>query len=355
MSFELGLATFADVGPGVTPAQRMRELLEEARLADELGLDVFAVGEHHRPDYLISAPVVALAAIAAQTEHIRLSSAVTVLSSEDPVRVFQQFAELDLISGGRAEIMAGRGSFIESFPLFGYDLDDYDELYAEKLDLLLALRAGNPVTWSGRHRAPLAAAEVHPRPIQDPLPVWVAVGGTPQSVVRAAVLGLPLTIAIIGGQPARFRPLVELYDRVWAESGHAPENRRLAINTHAFVGRTRPEADAAFAHPYLTMMNRIGRERGWPPAGREQYELLTAPDGAVAVGSPEQVAEKILMEHELFANQRYVGQISVGAVAHADVMRAIELFGTEVAPRVRAEIARREPPARREPVTVVSD
>jgi probable LLM family oxidoreductase len=355
MKLELGLATFADLGSGVAPEQRMRELLEEARLADELGLDVFAVGEHHRADFLISAPAVALAAIAAQTSRIRLSSAVTVLSSEDPVRVFQEFAELDLISGGRAEIMAGRGSFVESFPLFGLDLDHYDELYAEKLDLLLALRAGNPVTWSGKHRPALENAEIYPRPVQDPLPVWVAVGGTPQSVVRAAVLGLPLTIAIIGGQPARFKPLVELYDRVWAQSGHAPEDRRLAINTHAFVGRTRAEADTAFAHPYLEMMNRIGRERGWPPAGREQYQALTAPDGAVAVGSPEQVATKILMEHELFANQRYVGQLSVGAVAHADVMKAIELFGTEVAPLVRDEVARRSPPATAEPVTVMSD
>jgi probable LLM family oxidoreductase len=355
MNLELGLATFADLGPGVAPEQRMRELLEEARLADELGLDVFAVGEHHRADFLISAPTVALAAIAAQTSRIRLSSAVTVLSSEDPVRVFQEFAELDLISGGRAEIMAGRGSFTESFPLFGLDLDDYDELYAEKLELLLALRAGNPVTWSGKHRPALENAEIYPRPLQDPLPVWVAVGGTPQSVVRAAVLGLPLTIAIIGGQPARFKPLVELYDRVWAESGHAPQDRRLAINTHAFVARTRAEADSAFAHPYLTMMNRIGRERGWPPAGREQYEALTAPDGAVALGSPEQVAEKILMEHELFGNQRYVGQLSVGAVAHADVMSAIELFGTEVAPLVRDEVARRSPRAIAEPVTVMSD
>ncbi len=355
MNLELGLATFADLGPGVAPEQRMRELLEEARLADELGLDVFAVGEHHRPDYLISAPTVALAAIAAQTARIRLSSAVTVLSSEDPVRVFQQFAELDLISGGRAEIMAGRGSFIESFPLFGYDLDDYNELYAEKLELLLALRAGNPVTWRGKHRPALEDAEIYPRPLQDPLPIWVAVGGTPQSVVRAAVLGLPLTIAIIGGQPARFKPLVELYDRVWLESGHAPEDRRLAINTHAFVGDTRAAADAAFAHPYLTIMNKIGRERGWPPSGREQYEALTAADGAVALGSPEEVAEKILMEHELFQNQRYVGQISVGAVAHADVMHAIELFGTRVAPLVRDEVARRSPLVPAEPVTVMSD
>jgi probable LLM family oxidoreductase len=355
MSIELGLATFADLAPEVTPEQRMRELLEEARLADALGLDLFAVGEHHRADFLISSPAVALAAIAAQTSRIRLSSAVTVLSSEDPVRVFQQFAELDLISGGRAEIMAGRGSFVESFPLFGQDLDDYDELYAEKLELLLALRDGNPVSWAGRHRPALQNAQIFPRPVQDPLPVWVAVGGTPQSVVRAAVLGLPLTIAIIGGQPARFRPLVELYDRVWLESGHAPADRRLAINTHAFVARTRAQADAAFAHPYLTMMNRIGRERGWPPSGRAQYEALTAPDGAVALGTPEQVAEKILMEHALFGNQRYVAQISVGAVAHSDVMNAIELFGTEVAPMVRDEVARRTPPAGSEPVTVMSD
>jgi probable LLM family oxidoreductase len=341
MNFELGLATFADLASGVTPQQRIREVLEEARLAEQVGLDVFAIGEHHRPDFAVSAPAVVLAAVAAQTERIRLSSAVTVLSSDDPVRVFQEFAELDLISGGRAEIMAGRGSFIESFPLFGYDLDDYNELYAEKLELLIAIRDGNPVTWSGKHRAALNGAEIYPRPVQDPLPIWVAVGGTPESVVRAAVLGLPMTIAIIGGQPAHFKPLVELYDRVWVESGHDPADRKLSINTHSFVAATRSEADAAFAHSYLTMMNRIGRERGWPPAGREQYEALTSPRGAVALGSPDQVAEKILMEHELFANQRYVGQISVGAVAHKDVLRAIELFGTEVAPLVRAEIARR--------------
>ena len=340
---ELGIATFADLSSGVSPEQRMKDLLQEAELADELGLDVFALGEHHRPDFAVSSPAVALAAIAARTERIRLSSAVTVLSSDDPVRVFQQFAELDLLSGGRAEIMAGRGSFIESFPLFGYDLDDYDELFAEKLELLLEIRDANPVTWSGRHRAPLKAAGVWPRPVQDPLPVWVAVGGTPESVVRAAVLGLPLTIAIIGGQPARFAPLVELYRRAWKQAGHPGEAGPIAINTHAFVGATRAEADAAFAAPYLAMMNRIGRERGWPPSGREEYLALAAPDGALAVGDPQQVTEKILMEHELFGHQRYVGQMSVGAVDHAAVMRSIELFGGEVAPRVRTELARREP------------
>jgi probable LLM family oxidoreductase len=339
---ELGLATFADLGAGISPEQRMRDLLEEAALAEELGLDVFAVGEHHRADFLISSPAVALAAIAARTERIRLSSAVTVLSSDDPVRVFQQFAELDLISGGRAEIMAGRGSFTESFPLFGYDLDDYDDLYAEKLDLLLRLRSGAPVTWEGRLRPPLHDAIVYPRPIQEPLPVWVAVGGSPESVARAGALGLPLTLAIIGGQPARFAPLIELYRRAGAQFGHDADALPLAINTHAFVGETSQAADKAFAAPYLAMMNRIGRERGWPPSGRAEYDALRSPQGAVAAGSPDQVAEKILMEHQLFHNSRYVGQMSVGAVAHADVLRSMELFGTRVAPVVREEVARRE-------------
>jgi probable LLM family oxidoreductase len=338
---ELGIATFADLSPDVTPQQRMAQLLEEAELADQLGLDVFAIGEHHRPDYLVSSPAVVLAAIAARTEQIRLSSAVTVLSSDDPVRVFQDFAHVDLLSGGRAEIMAGRGSFIESFPLFGYDLDNYDDLFAEKLELLLAIRERERITWSGRHRPALNDAIVWPRPVQDPLPVWVAVGGTPESVIRAAALGLPLTIAIIGGQPDRFAPLVKLYRNAFTAHGHELRDSRLGINTHAFVAETSAKADSAFAHPYLQMMNRIGRERGWPPAGREQYEALRSPRGALAVGSPEQVAEKLLFEHELFGHDRYIAQMSVGAVAHADVMRSIELFGTEVAPVVRAEVARR--------------
>ncbi|MGB0096075.1 MAG: LLM class flavin-dependent oxidoreductase [Solirubrobacteraceae bacterium] len=325
----------------MSPEQRMRDLLEEAILADQLGLDVFAVGEHHRPDFLVSSPAVALAAIAARTERIRLSSAVTVLSSDDPVRVFQQFAHLDLISGDRAEIMAGRGSFTESFPLFGYDLDDYDELYAEKLELLLKIRGSTRVTWSGRHRAPLTDAVVWPRPVQEQLPIWIAVGGTPQSVVRAGALGLPLTVAIIGGQPERFVPLIELYREALKAAGHDQGQGKIAINTHAFVAESAHHADSAFASSYLAMMNRIGRERGWPPAGRQQYEALRSPRGALAVGSPEQVAEKILFEHELFGNQRYIGQMSVGAVTHKDVMRSIELFGTEVAPVVRAEVDRR--------------
>ncbi|HEX8975928.1 MAG TPA: LLM class flavin-dependent oxidoreductase [Solirubrobacteraceae bacterium] len=339
---ELGLATFGDLSSGISPEQRMKDLLEEGVLAEQLGLDVFAIGEHHREDFLVSSPPVVLAAIAARTERIRLSSAVTVLSSDDPVRVFQQFSELDLISGGRAEIMAGRGSFIESFPLFGYDLDDYDELYAEKLELLLKIRATTRVSWSGRLRPPLSDAAVYPRPVQDPLPVWVAVGGSPQSVVRAGSLGLPLTLAIIGGQPERFAPLIALYRRAAAQAGHDGQALPVAINTHAFVGESSAAADAAFAQPYLGMMNRIGRERGWPASGRQEYEALRSPRGAVAAGSPEQVAEKILFEHELFGNSRYLAQMSVGAIAHRDVLRSMELFGTRVAPLVRAEVERRE-------------
>ena len=339
---ELGLATFADLAGGVSPQQRMRELIEEVQLADQLGLDVFAIGEHHRPDFLVSSPAVVLAAAAVKTERIRLSSAVTVLSSDDPVRVFQDFAQVDLLSNGRAEIMAGRGSFTESFPLFGYDLDDYDDLYAEKLELLLQIREHTHVTWAGRHRPALENAGVWPRPLQERLPIWVAVGGSPQSVIRAGKLGLPLTIAIIGGQPAAFLPLVQLYRETALQAGHHASQTQIAINTHAFVGESSAQADSAFASSYLSMMNRIGRERGWPPSGRQEYEALRSPAGALAVGSPEQVAEKILYEHELFALQRYIAQMSVGAVAHRDVMRSIELFGTQVAPLVRHEIARRD-------------
>ena len=250
---ELGLVTFADVGTAIGPEQRLRNLMEEFRLADELGLDVFGVGEHHRPDFAVSAPAVVLAAAAAQTERIRLASAVTVLSSDDPVRVFEAFATVDNLSGGRAEIWAGRGSFTESFPLFGYDLEDYDELFATKLDLLLRIRESERVTWSGRHRAPLENAGVYPRPVQDPLPVWIAVGGTPASVVRAGTLGLPLILAIIGGQPERFVPLIDLYRRAAAEAGH--RDLPVAINTHAFVG----DDEREFAPHYIRMMGRIGR------------------------------------------------------------------------------------------------
>jgi len=346
---ELGLYTFADVGPEIDPALRLRNLLEEVELADQLGLDVFGVGEHHRPDFAVSSPAVALAAAAARTKSIRLTSAVTVLSSDDPVRVFQNFATLDLISEGRAEIMAGRGSFIESFPLFGYDLNDYDDLFSEKLELLIELRDSERVTWSGHHRAPLEDAGVYPRPLQDPLPIWIAVGGTPQSVVRAAMLGLPLAVAIIGGEPERFAPLVSLYREAARRAGHDPARLPVGINSHTYVSETSQQAGDEYYPTYAAMMNRIGRERGWPPMGRGQFEMGRSPRGALAVGSPEEVAEKILLQHEFFGHDRFMAQISIGALPHEKVMRAIELFGTQVAPSVRKEIARRSTKSAGEP------
>jgi probable LLM family oxidoreductase len=343
---ELGVYTFAELTPDpstgrtVSPAERLRDLVEEIELADQVGLDVFGVGEHHRPDFAVSAPAVVLAAGAERTKHIRLTSAVSVLSSDDPVRVFQDFATLDLLSGGRAEIMAGRGSFIESFPLFGYDLDDYDELFAEKLELLLALREAEQIHWAGRHRPALDGQGVYPRPVQEPLPVWVAVGGTPQSVVRAGALGLPMALAIIGGLPERFAPFAELHRRAAQEAGHEPPV--LSINSHGFVADTaRRAADEAFP-PHKTVMDRIGRERGWPPLTRAQFDAAATLRGASFVGSPQEVAEKILFQHEIFRHQRFLVQFSVGTLPHASIMRSIELYGTEVAPVVRAEIARRE-------------
>ncbi len=258
---EIGIYTFAELGEA-GPAERVRELLEEAELAEQVGLDVFGVGEHHRPDFVVSAPAVALAAIAARTSRIRLTSAVSVISSDDPVRVFEEFATVDLISNGRAEIMAGRGSFIESFPLFGYDLGDYGELFAEKLDLLIDLRGSERVSWTGKHRARIADLGVYPRPVQDPLPIWVAVGGTPESAARAGLLGLPMALAIIGGKPERFAPFAELHRRAAIEAGHDPAPA-LSINSHAFVADTSQQAADEFFPSYAAVMNRIGRERGW--------------------------------------------------------------------------------------------
>lgn len=328
---QFGLATFADMRPGETPEQRMRALLEEVVLADQLGLDVFGIGEHHRADYAVSSPIVALAVAAGMTSRIRLTSAVTVLGSADPVRVFEEFASLDLLSGGRAEVMAGRGSFTESFRLFGLDLDDYASLFASKLHTLLHVRDGGRVN----------GMDVHPRPARR-LPVWVAVGGTPESFVRAGQLGLPLAIAVLGGRVERFRPHVERYREAAAAAGHDPAALEIAVNGHAFVGATREEADAAFREPWLAMMAGLGRERGWPPIGRDQYDAYRAPGGALLVGAPDEVAEKILHAHDLFGSSRYVAQMSVGAVPHADVMRSIERFAGEVVPLVRAELARRD-------------
>jgi probable LLM family oxidoreductase len=338
---QLGLYTFADVAldadgrPGERGAKRLAELMAEIELADQVGLDVFGVGEHHRPDYASSAPGVLLGAAAMRTKRIRLTSAVSVLSSDDPVRVFQEFSTVDLLSGGRAEIMAGRGSFIESFPLFGYDLDDYDALFSEKLDLLLELRKSERVTWSGTHRAPIHDRGVYPRPVQDPLPVWIAVGGSPQSVARAGALGLPLALAIIGGAPEQFAPLIALYREAGKRAGHDPATLRVGINSHAYVADTPEGAANEFYPSYAEVMTRIGRERGWPPTTRRQFDASISQRGALLVGSPQQVIDKILFEHELFKHDRFLAQMSLGAMPHDKVMRAIELFGTRVAPEIR--------------------
>ncbi|SDA49251.1 LLM class flavin-dependent oxidoreductase [Mesorhizobium qingshengii] len=345
---ELGLYTFADVspqpGPGaIGPHERLRNLIEEVELADQVGLDVFGLGEHHRPDYAASAPVVALAAAAERSKRIKLTSAVTVLSSDDPVRVFQQFATLDLLSSGRAEIMAGRGSFIESFPLFGYNLEDYDELFAEKLDLLLAIRDSVKVTWSGNLRAPINDRGVYPRPFQDRLPVWIAIGGTPQSAARAGALGLPLALAIIGGEPARFAPLFDLYREAAKRAGSDPAGLATSINVHGFIAETTEQAADDFYGPQAEVMNRIGRERGWGPTSRAHFDQSRGPTGALFVGNPEQVAEKIVAQHKIFGNDRFLLQMAIGVMPHAKIMKAIELYGTRVAPVVRKETAKSAP------------
>ena len=345
---EIGVYTFADLGTHpvtketISPARRMQNLMEEIELADQLELDVFAVGEHHRPDYLVSAPAVVLGAAAVKTKNIRLSSAVTVLSSDDPVRVFQQFATVDLISKGRAEIMAGRGSFIESFPLFGYNLDDYDALFAEKIEMLLQLNEKEMFSWKGKLTQTVSNRGIYPRPYQSKLPVWIAVGGTPESVVRAAENGLPMALAIIGGLPARFTPLTRLYRDVYKQAGHDESNIRLSINSHTYIAETSQQAKDEFYPPYSDVMNRIGRERNWPPGTRAQFDASTEPAGALLVGSPQQVIEKILYENELFGHTRFLAQMSIGAMPHQQVLKSIELLGTKVAPEVRKHIVNRQ-------------
>ena len=341
---ELGISTFGEIpiehisGGAVTAQRRMDELLKEAALADELGLDVFALGEHHRPDYVVSAPEVVLAAVAAITKRIKLSSAVTVLSSADPVRTFQNFATLDLISKGRAEIMAGRGSFIESFPLFGYDLDDYDDLFKEKLALLMEINNKEMVSWQGQHRAPLQNAGVYPRPYQQQLPIWLAVGGTPSSVVRAGTLNLPLTIAILGGQPAHFLPLIRLYRESAAKAGHNVAQLQFALNQHTYIADSSDQAAEEFWPMYSKMRNRVGRERGWSPLTREQFEYMRAPGGSLMVGTAQEVADKILTEYQLFKNTRFLAQTIAGDLPHHKLLHSIKLFASKVAPIVRKGI-----------------
>lgn len=331
---EIGIYTFAEMTPDastgatVGPAERLRDLLEEIELADQVGLDVFGIGEHHRPDYAVSAPAVVLAAAAARTKKIQLTSAVSVLSSDDPIRVYQQFSTLDLLSGGRAEIMAGRGSFTESFPLFGFDLADYDRLFSDKLKRLLAMVDTGKI--DGR--------EVYPKPDRK-LPLWIAVGGTPESVVRAGTLGLPLALAIIGGQPHRFAPLIDLYREAGRRAGHAPEKLKVGINSHGFIAATTRQAADDLFPAYAHVMTKIGRERGWPPTSRAHFDAERSARGALLVGSPQEVVDKLLYEYELFKNDRMLIQLSVGTLPHAKVMKAIELLGTEVAPAVRKATA----------------
>ncbi len=342
---QIGVDSFAAVVPdpitGIAPAPaaRLQNLVEEIVLADQVGLDSFGIGEHHRAEFLDSAPAIILAAAAARTKNIRLSSAVTVLSAADPVRVFQEFATLDLISNGRAEIVAGRGSFIESFPLFGLDLKDYDSLFAENLDLLLRLRDNIQVHWSGKHRAALTGQGVYPRPLQSPLPVWLGVGGTPASFARAGMLGLPLMVAIIGGEPHRFRPLIDLYREAGQRAGHAPEKLKVGLHMLGYVADTTAQAADEFFPGYAKSFTEIGKERGWPPTTRAQFDALRGPTGALIVGNAEEVAEKVLYINEALGGiSRLNFQMSVATLSNTHLRRAIELLGTKVAPSIRKEL-----------------
>jgi probable LLM family oxidoreductase len=342
---EIGVDSFAiaisDPVTGLTtkPVDRLHRLLDEIELADKAGLDVFGIGEHHRAEFLDSAPAVILAAAASRTKNIRLSSAVTVLSAADPVRVFQEFATLDLISNGRAEIVAGRGSFIESFPLFGLKLEDYDSLFAEKLELLLKIRENTHVHWSGKHRPALTGQAIYPRPLQDPLPIWVGVGGTPASFARAGVLGLPLMVAIIGGEPHRFRPLVDLYREAGIRSGHKPEQLQVGLHMIGFVADTTKEAADVFFPGYAHTFTEIGKERGWPPTTRAQFDALRGPKGALLIGDVDTVAKKILYVNEALGGvTRITFQMGVSTLPHLKMLRAIELLGTGVTPAVNKQL-----------------
>src|SRR5438477_10959149 len=349
---EIGLDSFVAAtvdrvaGRAIDPAKHLSELLEAITLADEVGLDVFGIGEHHRREFLDSAPTVILAAAAAQTRRIRLTSAVTVLSAADPVRVFQEFATLDLLSNGRAEIVAGRGSFIEAFPLFGLDLEDYDSLFAEKLELLLKIRDNTYVHWSGKHRAPLTGQGVYPRPLQAPLLVWLGVGGSPGSFIRAGALGLPLMVAIIGGEPHRFRPLIDRYRWTGRRAGHSPDQLKVGIHSLGYVADSAAKATDEFFPGYARSFTEIGRKRGWPPMTRAHFDAQLGPTGALLVGDPETVAEKILRVNESLGGiSRLTFQMSVADLPHAKLMHAIELLGTRLTPLVRRALASATPAA----------
>jgi probable LLM family oxidoreductase len=349
---QLGVDSFAAAmadpvtGLTISPVERMHNLLEEIELADKVGLDVFGIGEHHRAEFLDSAPAVILAAAARRTENIRLTSAVTVLSAADPVRVFQEFATLDLISQGRAEIVAGRGSFVEAYPLFGLRLEDYDTLFGEKLDLLLKLRDNTRVSWSGKHRPPLSGQVVYPRPLQNPLPIWVGVGGTPASFVRAGMLGLPLMVAIIGGEPRRFRPLIDLYREAGRRAGHSAEKLIVGLHSIGFLGDTTRQAADEFYPGYAHTFTEIGKERGWAPTTRAHFDAQRGPTGALLIGDADSVAEKILYVNEALGGiSRITFQMGVSTLPHQKMLRSIEILGARVAPIVRKELAAVQAPA----------
>jgi probable LLM family oxidoreductase len=338
---EIGIDSFAamfsqDTGPSLSDTDSMAQLLERIEQADRFGLDIFGVGEHHRKGFLDSAPALILAAAAARTKRIRLTSAVTVLSAADPVRVFQSFATLDLISQGRAEMVVGRGSFIEAFPLFGLDLEDYDALFTEKLSLLLHIRQNEFVTWSGKFRPAIDHQPVYPRPLQDPFPIWIGVGGTPASFVRAGRLGLPLMVAVIGGETHRFRPLVDLYREAGKKAGHSPDQLKVGLHSLGYVGATTQEAVDDFYPGYAAGMTKIGRERGWPPMTRASFDAQRGPEGALLVGGPQEVAEKILRHSKALGGiSRLTFQMDSASLPHATLMRSIELIGSHVAPFIR--------------------
>jgi probable LLM family oxidoreductase len=330
-------AAFDDSSRAVSPSDRLRQLVEQIAHADQVGLDAFGVGEHHRREFLDSAPAIILAAAAARTNRIRLTSAVTVLSAADPVRIFQSFATLDLLSQGRAEMIVGRGSSIEAFPLFGFRLEDYDALFAEKLDLLLNIREHEHVHWSGTYRPSLTGQGVYPRPVQNPLPIWLGVGGTPQSFARAGVLGLPLMVAIIGGEPRRFRPLIDLYRETGKQHGHAADRLRVGVHMPGYVARTTQEAADDFFPGFARAVTDVGKERGWPAMTRAAFDAQRGPHGALLIGSADEVAEKILRHNETLGGiSRLTFQMNAASLPHSKLMRATELIGAHVAPAVRA-------------------
>ncbi|MBK6379620.1 MAG: LLM class flavin-dependent oxidoreductase [Chitinophagaceae bacterium] len=337
---ELGVGMFGDLhinknGDPQPAGQRLQELIEEIKLMDEVGLDFYGIGEHHRPDYVVSTPEIILAAAATVTKNIKLGSAVSVLSSADPVKLYQSFATIDLLSNGRAELVAGRGSFIESFPLFGYSLNDYDELFEEKLDLLLKINNNNPISWKGKFRPPLKEQQILPRAVHDHLNIWVAVGGTPESVLRAGKAGLPVIFAIIGGNPVQFKPLFNYYKELYEQYEHDMDKFQVGVHMHAFFGDDSKQTAEEYYPIYSAQMDRVGRSRGWPPYQKQQYDTGRSKNGALIIGDANEAVDKILQMQEIFGLTRFSAHMDVGGPSHVSLMKSIEIFGTKIAPKVR--------------------